>query len=96
MYYSQSEEDRILNEGIFHDKKGGVFVDIGAYDGVSFSNTYYFESSLDWTGLCVEPLKGPFSKLVESRPGSICVQGCVYDREGNCMTSRWFFLNPTY
>jgi len=32
----------------------GVFVEVGAYDGVSSSNTKAFEEE-GWTGLCVEP-----------------------------------------
>ena len=45
-YKSQYGQDRILNEYIFHDKRNGVFIDIGAYDGVHYSNTYFFEKTL--------------------------------------------------
>ena len=33
----------------------GTFVDLGCYDGVTYSNTWYFETKLGWSGVCVEP-----------------------------------------
>ena len=43
----QFDQDKILNEGLFRNKKNGVFVDIGAYDGICGSNTYFFEKHLN-------------------------------------------------
>jgi FkbM family methyltransferase len=51
-YHSQWGEDRWLAE--HHDIPAtGVFVDIGAGDGVRGSNSLYFEN-LGWRGLCVD------------------------------------------
>ena len=33
-YYGQYEQDRFLYETFFKNKKNGVFVDIGAHDGL--------------------------------------------------------------
>jgi len=66
-YHSQTSQDRILNEIFFHDKRNGVFVDIGAYDGKTISNTYFYEKNLDWTGVCVEPLPDAYKKLQKNR-----------------------------
>src|ERR1700682_1749414 len=38
------------------------FVDIGAYDGISGSNTFYFALK-GARGVCFEPIKGAFSRL---------------------------------
>lgn len=54
-FYSQSGQDRFLDQLIFKGKRNGVFVDIGANDGINLSNSYFFEKNRDWTGLCVEP-----------------------------------------
>ena len=35
-----------LNENIFKGKKNGIYVNLGAYDGVESSNTLFFEESL--------------------------------------------------
>jgi FkbM family methyltransferase len=45
----------------------GVFVDVGAHDGSSLSNTWYFERKRAWTGICIEPAPALFARLVESR-----------------------------
>ncbi len=37
-------------------ERGGVFVEAGANDGVTQSNTWFFESYRGWTGLLVEPV----------------------------------------
>jgi len=51
-FHSQWGEDRWLAEH-FDIPSLGVFVDIGAGDGVHGSNTLYFEN-LGWRGLCVD------------------------------------------
>jgi len=75
-YYSQFLQDKYLNEKVFMNKKHGVFIDIGAHDGVLLSNTYFFEKTLDWTGICIEPLPEVFDRLEKNRT-SICINGCV-------------------
>ncbi len=66
-YHSQAGQDKYVNENFFKGKKGGVFVDIGAYDGIKVSNTLFFEKELDWKGICIEPLPEPFELLKENR-----------------------------
>ena len=36
--------------------KKGFYVDSGANGAVMFSNTYFYDKCLGWTGLCVEPM----------------------------------------
>jgi FkbM family methyltransferase len=54
MYYAQYGEDQILNQ-IFTGKTDGVCVEVGGFDGVTGSNTYFFEK-LGWKCLIVEPM----------------------------------------
>jgi hypothetical protein len=54
-YQSDILIDKFINEIIFRNKKDGFFVEIGALDGIVFSNSYIFEKYLNWSGLCVEP-----------------------------------------
>lgn len=75
-YYSQCNQDQFLNEIVFKNKKNGVFVDIGAHNGVTFSNSYFFENELDWTGLCVEANPTVFDDLKKSRK-STCINCCI-------------------
>ncbi len=80
-FYSQVGQDRFLLENFFRGKRGGVFVDVGAYDGEKFSNTLFFEKTMGWSGLCIEPLPSAFAKLKASR-SAICENVCVSDFEG--------------
>jgi FkbM family methyltransferase len=66
--YSQSQEDWFLNEHIFKNKKGGIYIELGALDGVLYSNTKFFEDSLQWTGILIEPHPEKFKKLQANRP----------------------------
>lgn len=75
-YYSQKGQDKFLNEEIFMNKRGGIFVEIGAHDGISFSNTYFFEKELDWSGICIEPNPEIFGQLTKNRK-CYCEQVCI-------------------
>lgn len=82
--YSQHGQDTFVYETFFkRQTEPGTFVDVGAYDGVTFSNTLLFER-LGWTGICVEPLPPAFKKLQTSRKAS-CVNCAVADRVGEAM-----------
>lgn len=76
VYYSQFKQDEYLNNAIFKNKKNGVFIDIGAYDGVLLSNSYFFEKSLGWHGICIEPMPHVYKQLCENR-SAICIEGCI-------------------
>jgi hypothetical protein len=45
-YYSQIGQDKFVHEQYFLGMREGTFVDIGAYDGVDGSNSYFFEKEL--------------------------------------------------
>jgi hypothetical protein len=49
--------DKLLNQ-----KRNGFFVEIGGYDGETFSNSLFLEKERGWSGL-----------LVEANPYTICV-----------------------
>jgi FkbM family methyltransferase len=70
MYYSQCKEDSILNKCVFKNKKNGVYIELGALDGVLYSNTKFFEDSLNWTGILIEPHPDKFKFLQKNRPNN--------------------------
>ncbi len=41
-YYSQYRQDEFLNKVIFKKQKNGFFIDIGAHDGITYSNSSFF------------------------------------------------------
>jgi FkbM family methyltransferase len=82
MYHSQFRQDEILERNIFKELRNGVFVDVGAHDGVWYSNTAFFEKERGWTGICIEPLPELYLKLKEARPNSITLNVAIDNEEG--------------
>jgi len=66
----------------FKLKRGGIYVDIGAYDGIYLSNTAMLELQYGWRGVLVEPIKEAYDRMVKSRPGSTCICGAVSTERG--------------
>jgi FkbM family methyltransferase len=80
--YGQMNQDAILYDKYFKKLTcPGVFVDVGAHDGVSLSNTYMFEKDLGWSGLCFEPIPKVFEELKKART-SKCYQNAVFNKDG--------------
>ena len=70
-YYSQSKEDIYLNTHYFKGKKNGTYVELGAVDGVLYSNTKFFQDTLNWKGILIEPSPSMFSLLKKNRPNDL-------------------------
>lgn len=62
IFYSQCGEDLEVYIEFFHKeidlfKNNGTYIEMGASDGVKFSNTKYFEDEHGFTGILIEPVK---------------------------------------
>jgi FkbM family methyltransferase len=57
------------------------FIDIGANDGKTFSNTFLLEKKYNWKGICSEPLPSAFEQLVKCR-SIICDNNAVFSKSG--------------
>jgi len=68
MNFSQNNEQEIILE-YFKNQLGGSFLDIGANDGQTLSNSRALALS-GWSGVCVEPAPDPFQKLEKLYEGS--------------------------
>ena len=53
-FVSQVGQDWFLYVNFFRGKRNGVFLDIGANQPREWSNSFFFEQCLGWTGICVE------------------------------------------
>lgn len=77
MYYAQCQEDILLNEYIFKNKQNGIYVELGALDGILYSNTKFFEDQLNWTGILIEPHPEKFKSLQLNRPNNFLFNNLV-------------------
>lgn len=67
-FFSQFGQDEWLFSHHFrHLQRPGIFVDLATNDAISISNTYFLETCLGWSGLCIEPNSFYQSKIIEHR-----------------------------
>lgn len=64
-----------------HFRWDGVFVEIGGLDGVRFSNTYWLERCLGWTGLLIEAFPQSAATCRRNR-GDHCIHTAVCEKTG--------------
>ena len=83
MYRSQAAQDKWVEE-MTEGKTGGFFVEVGAYDGLVSSNTYYLENVLGWKGICIEASPVYYQALLNNRPLSTNVNLAVMPYTGTC------------
>lgn len=79
-YYSQCGEDEILYTNFFKDykiKDTKYFLELGALDGITYSNTKFFEDTLGWKGVLVECNPYIFPKLCFNRPNCSLLNAVV-------------------
>jgi len=82
--YSQGREEEILVQLLNAERSVGHFLDIGAYDGKTFSNTLRLVE-LGWTGVCVEPSPSVFQallKLHKDNPKVVLLNSAVCENSG--------------
>jgi len=79
-YFSQDGQDAFIVK-LFRGERNGTFIDIGAFDGKTFSNTLYLEKELMWKGICIEPNPIAFKELKANR-NCICINCGVGEKEG--------------
>jgi FkbM family methyltransferase len=67
------------------EKRGGFFVEFGAGNGVTMSNTHLLEKRYGWTGILAEPNPTLHRRLRRER-GAAVEHDCVWSRSGETQT----------
>jgi len=76
---AQFGEDRVLWQ-VLREKRDGFFIEIGAYDGVHLSNTWFLEQ-MGWRGILVEPIYELCQSAAKNRPRSRIVHAACSHRD---------------
>lgn len=78
---SQYNQDHIVAFNIYGGKRDGFFVELGAHDGITLSNTLMLEKKLGWNGVCIEANPRLFQQLNRNR-SCICSGELPFSEEG--------------
>jgi len=83
-YYSQWGQDTLIEDFFsFNPPHHKMFVDVGAFDGITFSNTRRLYET-GWKGVCIEPVYENFQKcdaLYKDTPVK-CIRRAISLKEG--------------
>ena len=79
---SQLAQDLFVLSELGVSDRGGFFVEFGATDGVSLSNSWLLEKKLNWRGILVEPAKIWIDNLKANRTCQIDIR-CVSNTSGD-------------
>ncbi|HET7321924.1 MAG TPA: FkbM family methyltransferase [Longimicrobiaceae bacterium] len=79
-WYAQNGQDAVI-ERFFESRPPRTrrFVEVGAFDGVHYSNVRRLHERHGWSGLCIEPVVKNYKKLCQSYAGTDvhCVNAAV-------------------
>lgn len=76
--------DQFIFERYFRDTNiRGVFVECGAFDGLTECSCKFFEESMDWRGYNIEPVPWVYKRLCENRPASVNINLALSNESGS-------------
>ena len=94
MYYGANTDiNKSLDEKLdilFDHKTNGIYVELGAFDGIEQSNTKFFEDTRNWSGILIEPSTRKYELCLKNRPKSLCYNyACVNESDISYLIGDW-------
>jgi len=74
---SEDNEDQLIYNEYFRHHPRGIYVELGAFDGIQASNTLFFEYCLGWRGILIEPGFSTYKRLIVNRPNNMHVHAAI-------------------
>ena len=75
-YFSQDKQDEFADK-YFQKLKNGIFLEVGAADRVTFTNTLFLERERNWTGVLIEANRKLYNSLVRLRRKAYIINVCL-------------------
>ena len=88
-HQTEREEEWMIRD-YFNERRGGVFVDVGANHYRATSKTYYLETKLGWSGIAVEPQREFAADYAKHRPRTKLLPFFVSDSSND--TARLYII----
>lgn len=99
IFYSLSDNNKIpldkKLDNLFCGKREGIYIELGAFDGLSQSNTAFFEFYRHWKGVLIEPSKDSYELCCKNRPNSVVLNMCCVSDEYKLDTIKGDFNSIT-
>jgi FkbM family methyltransferase len=67
---------------VLREKRNGFFVEFGAFDGITLSNTYMLERQFGWTGILSEPNRTFAPQVLANRSSCAVDSRCIWSATG--------------
>ena len=95
---SQSEEDRMLLPTLLRaaNHRPGRFLEMGAFNGIMFSNTMVLERCYAWDGVLIEASAANYAKLIRSGRRATMVHSAVCEGNGTDGSTVELMAGGTY
>lgn len=74
--WSQYDQDLYIDM-LLNKKQKGFFIEIGGYDGETYSNSLFFEKVRDWNGLLVEASPFMYELMLKKDRNCYMVNACI-------------------
>ena len=75
-YFSQDKQD-VFVDYYCKNMTNGTFFEAGTADGVTFSNSMFFERERHWTGVLIEAKTELYTSLVAVHRNSYTINSCL-------------------
>lgn len=77
-FFSQQGEDLFIFLNYINKQcDDGVFIEMGACDGVRYSNTLFFQQQFSFTGILIEPVAEMYDMLIKNRKDCKCYKNVI-------------------
>jgi FkbM family methyltransferase len=74
--WSQYGQDQLIDK-LLNQKRNGFFVEIGGYDGETYTNSLFFEKERGWSGLLVEANPYTYELMVGKDRNCFMKNACI-------------------
>ena len=79
---------------IFEKKTNGIYIELGANNGLLQSNTAFFDFYRNWSGILIEPCIEAYNLCKINRPNNTVLNYCCVSTDYNYNTIKGDFLVP--
>ena len=74
-YYGKNKLDKQIEN--YLNFNNGYYIELGSHDGITQSNTFYYEKNKNWRGILIEASKTTFKKCKKNRSKKNLFYNCA-------------------